>query len=71
MSQIKVKHDKRNRELDFVLESFGEFIKRHVANGHTVTLCLHPKGHGYLIFCETCDPESGFDFPLQHRLTFH
>ena len=71
MSQIKIKRDKKQSDLDFALESFGGFVKQHIANGHDVTLCLHPKGNGYLIFCETCDPETGFDLPLQHRLTFH
>ena len=71
MSQIKIKGNKKNRNLEFVLESFGGFVERHIANGHEVTLCLHPKGNGYLIFCETCDPETGFDCGEKHSLTFH
>ena len=70
MSQIKVKVDRKQRDLDLILKSFGGFVERHIANGHDVTLCLHPLGHGCMVFCETCDPEGGFDLPDQRRLTF-
>jgi hypothetical protein len=70
MSRLKLKEGKRELNLDFVLGSFGGFVKRHIGYGHEITMCLHPEGNGLLIFCETCDPESGFDLPLQHRLRF-
>jgi hypothetical protein len=56
----------KDRPVSAVAEALEKFLDSHMAAGHRIQMCLHPKGNFFALFCTTCDPQMIDAFETRH-----